>query len=251
MAYIGWATNVNKIILDSTDVNVGEGATVQDSLETGGQKKSRLVCANPPDKFSVTMTFNFTDESKDANGDTELDRFWKWYKWEHRYGVNPFKFPAILLNTNRQQGWATEERGYIANRTNNTEHPEIPLTPDDVPDYEYYKITSAANGTKSGNDCQVTMTWETYATGVISVPAETAEPYQIEAENGYVDVIFTSTPSTEPTDASYTLYIDNVATTVSKFYFDGDVTLRLFFTPLATTGVHTAKVLTFTDDFEV
>lgn len=254
MAYIGWPTNVNKIILDSTTVTVGDGATVQDSLETGGQKKTRLARENSSDKYSVTMTFSFTEESKegDPNGFTELDRFWVWYKWVHCYGTNPFRFPAILLNSNRQYGWATEEREHIANRQNNTEHREGSdiLTADDIPDYEYYRITSAAEGSKSGTDCQITMTWETYATGPITVPDETAAVYAIEPVNGYIDVLLTSTPRTEPTDTTWELLIDDEPVTVTGMVFDGNVTARLFFDKLTDGQIHTAKILTFSKTFE-
>ena len=251
MAYTGWPTNVNKLILDSTSVTVGEGAVITDSLETGGQKKSRLARANPSDKYQVTMTFSFDEESKDENGQTELDRFWSWLKWKHCYGTNPFKFPAILLNSNRQRGWSQEERGYIANQMNNQ---GLDVTPDDIPDYEYYCITSAAEGTKSGTHCQITMTWETYATGVISVPDETATVDDISATNGYVDVFFTETPQTEPDNNSFTLYIDDVETATTAYVFDGDVTLRLFFEPLTPdpqTVTHTAKILNKTSRFDV
>lgn len=249
MAYIGWANGVNKIILDSTTVTVGEGATVQDSLETGGQKKSRLARANSSDKYSVTMTFNFAEKNTNGLNDglTELDRFWRWYKWVHCYGVNPFKFPAILLNSNRQDGWGDEEREHLANWQNNKNHTEI--TADDIPDYEYYCITSAAEGSKSGLDCQITMTWETYATGAITVPDDTATVDHIEPYDGYVDVIFTSTPETEPTDDTLTLYIDGTETEKTGFIFDGDVTLRLFFDALADGEKHKARILDFEEPF--
>lgn len=241
MAYIGWATNVNKIILDSTSVTVGENAAIQDSLETGGQKKKRLVRENVPDKYSVTMKFDFTEESKDSNGLTELDRFWVWYKWVHCYGVNPFRFPAILLNSNRQTGWGDEEREHMANRQQ--------VSVEDIPDYEYYTITSAAEGSKSGTDCQITMTWETYATGVIQVEDDESVIDHISAENGYVDVVLTSIPGTEPTDTTWTLYIDDSQKTITGCIFDGDVTTRLFFEKLSTGTVHTARILTFTSQF--
>lgn len=252
MAYIGWATGVNKIILDSTTVSVGEGAVVQDSLETGGQKKSRLVSANPPDIYSVTMEFSFADESKDSDGLTEADRFFTWYKWRHCYGTNPFKFPAILLNTNRQRGFSSEERGYIAARKNNGTGGS--LTGDDVPDYEYYCITSAAEASKSGTDVQVAMTWETYATGAITIPDDTSEIDHIEAEDGHVDVVLTSTPATEPTTDTWELMVTDQKGTEAKesvthCVFDGDVTARLYFARRTMGGTYTARIGKFSSAF--
>ena len=35
MSYIGWPSNVNKIILDQTTVTVGENAVIEDALDNG------------------------------------------------------------------------------------------------------------------------------------------------------------------------------------------------------------------------
>lgn len=225
MAYIGWAANVNKIILDSTAITVGEGATVTDSLETGGQKKSRLVCANPPDKYSVTMNFSFAEESKDENGLTECDRFWAWYKWAHCYGTNPFQFPAILLNSNRQKGFSVEETEY-----------------GNLPDMEYYVITSAVNGAKSGTDQQITMEWSTYATGVITIPTEIATVDHIKAQNGYVDIILTDSLSVEPSTATYTIKINGTKEPILYSVYDGDRNVRYFFEKRTQGGSYTVTL---------
>lgn len=245
--YIGWVNNVNKVILDSTSVSVGENAVVQDTLEAGGQKKSRLVSVTTPDKFSVTMEFSFDDDSLDENGHTELERFWIWYKYRHCYGVNPFLFPAILINSNRQSGDSVESREHTANSINNQYHPEPPYTEANIPDFEYYVITSAVNGSKSGNCLQVTMTWETYATGAYTVPDDTSTIDHFEAHNGYVDVTLTSIPDTEPTKDTWTATIKkgNGSYTSLPFtasFFDGDVSVRLYFTPKSTAGTYTVKM---------
>jgi len=241
--YIGWATNVNKKILDSTSISVGNGATVEDSLETGGQKKKRLVCANPPDKYSVTMEFEC--DTKGADGLTEYERFMAWYKWQHCYGVNPFIFPAILINSNRQNGNSQEEIENIQARILNGD-PTAKM-----PDEEYYQITSAVDGSKSGHHQQVSMTWETYATGAFTIPDEVATVQAISAQNGYVDITLTATPATEPTTQTWTLKIDNVITPVTACVFDGDVTVRYYFTPFVSPGRYTASIGDFTSTFVV
>lgn len=241
--YIGWAVNVNKEIIDSTTISVGTGATVEDSLETGGQKKKRLICANPPDRYNVTMAFNCVEKGND--GLTELERFYSWYKWQHCYGVNPFVFPAILINSNRQQGMSQEDVDYIVFRIAHGD-PNARL-----PDNEYYIITSAVEGSKSGNHLQLTMTWETYATGVLNIAADTSEVDRISAENGYVDVYLTSTPTFEPTVDTWTMKINDVVTTPTYCYFDGDVKVRLYFTPKTTAGTYTVEIESKTDTFIV
>lgn len=246
--YIGWASNVNKIIIDSTSITVGEGATVEDGLEAGGQKKKRLVSANPADKYNVTMNFNFVD--KDSNGLTELERFYAWYKYAHCYGVNPFIFPAILINSNRQEGESQEDIEHIIQRIANGD-PTAKL-----PDNEYYIITSAVEGSKSGHDLQMTMTWETYATGSFTIPDETSTIQRISAENGCVDVILTSTPQTEPTVNTWTVYVKKgsgieYAETINCCAFDGDVTAKLYFTPKTASGTYTVRIGEFTNQFTV
>ncbi len=252
--YIGWAVNVNKIILDSTSVKVGDKATIQDSLESGGQKKSRLVCANPPDSFNVTMSFSFSEESKDSNGYTEIERFWIWYKYQHCYGANPFIFPAILINSNRQQGDSLEHRQYIANQLNNQQHPQVPFTPDTVMDSEYYCITSAVEGSKSGTEMQISMTWETYATGSYTIPDEESAIDHIISTNGYVDVILTSTPISEPTVNTWDVMITNPLSvesqeTIIACFFDGNVTARLYFNEKTVSGTYTVRIGEFTSTF--
>ena len=63
MSYVGWPTKVNRSVLDSTQATVGEGATKEESLETG-KKRSKMTVSNAPKKFNVTMRFNYVD--KDA-----------------------------------------------------------------------------------------------------------------------------------------------------------------------------------------
>lgn len=233
--YIGWASNVNKIIIDSTSITVGEGATVEDGLEAGGQKKKRLISANPADKYNVTMNFNFVDKGSD--GLTELERFYAWFKYVHCYGVNPFIFPAILINSNRQEGESQEDIEHIIQRIANGD-PTAKL-----PDNEYYIITSAVEGSKSGHDLQMTMTWETYATGSFTIPDEESTIQRIEAQNGYLDVILTSTPQSEPTPYTWEVQVkkgsgSKTAQTINYSFFDGDVTTRLYFDAKTEAGTY-------------
>ena len=245
--YIGWANNVNKEILDSTTISVGDGAAAEDSLESGGQKKRRLVSANPPDKYSVTMAFNCVDKNLTPSGAvindnlTELERFYAWYKHSHCYGTNPFLFPAILINSNRKNGESQETIEHIIERIKNGD-PTAKL-----PDNEYYIITSAVEGTKSGHHLQINMTWETYATGAYTIPDDTSTIDHIEAENGCVTVYLTSMPQTEPTIDTWQLSISKdaataVSETITAFSYDGNVTAKLYFTPKTVAGSYVAYV---------
>lgn len=232
--YIGWATNVNKNILDSTGITVGEGATVEDSLETGGQKKKRLARATPSDKYSVTQKFDCI--TKGTDGYTEVERFWAWYKYRHCYGVNPFSFPAILINSNRQQGNSQEEYENILARIRNGD-PTAKL-----PDNEYYVISNVVEGNKVGNDIEIKMTWETYATGAFTITDDEVEIDHITAYNGFVDIVLSDTPSAEPTTSTWTMKINNVITTVNICVFDGNVTARYYFTPKTTAGSYVVTI---------
>lgn len=241
--YIGWATNVNKNILDSTGITVGEGATVEDSLETGGQKKKRLARATPSDKYSVTQKFDCI--TKGTDGYTEVERFWAWYKYRHCYGVNPFSFPAILINSNRQQGNSQEEYENILARIRNGD-PTAKL-----PDNEYYVITSAAEGNKVGNDIEIKMTWETYATGAFTIPDDTTTVDHIMAHNGYVDIILTNTPQTEPASNTWPMTINGFSETVTYSNFDGNVTETYYFESKITPGTYTVTISGKSSSFTV
>lgn len=223
MELITWPVNVNLQILDATSVTVGNGATIADSMETGGAKRLRLVCANPPDSYSVKMAFDCTLKGKD--GLTELERFWTWYKWRHCYGVNPFKFPSILLNSNRQQGYGEEELRYGLDGT-----------------YEYYRITSAVEASKSGLAQELTMTWETYATGYISVPDDSAETDSIGAENGCVYIHLTSALSSYPSETDFSLRINSADIDITGISYDGEQTVVLYFSKYTAAGAYTAEV---------
>lgn len=236
LSYCGWANHVNRIILSSTGVTVGDGAIVSDSLESGGQKKSRLVSSNPPDKFSVTMAFDFSTPV--YNNYTELDLFWLWYKNVHKFGTVPFEFPAILLNSNRQAGDSQEAINHIINRINNGD------TTAKLPDREFYCITSAVNGSKEGLSQKVTMTWETYATSTIQVEDEeyTVDDYSV-SENGYIHILLRGDPQPQTLPSSVTWTVQkstDSGTTWSNIeikncaYNSEDNSVYLLYNPLPT-----------------
>ena len=230
MAYCSWDTDVNKDIIDSTSVTVGEKATVTDEIESGGLSKKRLTCSNPPDQFSVTMEFDFVKPKR--NGYTELDLFYIWYKNQHKFGTVPFMFPAILLNSNRQKGLSQEDLKYIIE--GKIERGE-PVNEADIVKHEYYCITSQTEGSKSGNSQQIKMTWETYATGIIQIDDTSAVIDHIEADNGSVEVILTEKPDYEPQLSTWTVLCTNVNTqetstlNITNIFFDGEQTAILFF----------------------
>lgn len=234
LTYCGWARNVNRIILDSTNITVGDGATVSDSLENGGLKKSRLQSSNPPDRFQVTMAFDFSKPV--YNGYTELDLFYQWYKNVHKFGTVPFEFPSILINSNRQTGYSQEE---------------ISFSLDNIPDREFYCITSAIEGSKEGLSQKVTMTWETYATSTIQVEDEeyTVDDYSV-SENGYIHILLTSDPppQTLPSSATWTVQKStDSGTTWSNIeikncaYNSEDNSVYLLYNPLPT-GSYLIKI---------
>lgn len=242
MAYCGWAYNVNKWILDVTKVTVGDGASVTDEIESGGLKKRRVTCSNPPDKYSVTMEFDFAE--KQSNGYTELENFWAWYKTVHKFGTVPFEFPAILINSNRQQGYAQDDLAHIQERIAH----HLPIPEDEIPRTEYYCITSALEGSKSGNSLQITMTWETYATGTVQVPDEAHEIDHVEAYNGQAQVFLTTPPAVYIPDAStwpvtYESSTGDYGTlSITGCIFDGNVTAVLFFDKFQTPATYTVSV---------
>ena len=255
MAYCGWAVDVNKIILDSTSVSVGDGAKVTDELEAGGLKKSRLTCSNPPDRFSVVMEFDFSERKYDVNGRlyTEIELFWSWYKNVHKFGTVPFQFPAILINSNRQKGYAQSdiEAGTLYDAKGNVVSRNL------VPDTEYYCITSAVDGSKNGLCQQVSMTWETYATGVLQVVDEGFGITAIKAHNGYVEVVMSEPmPSYEPNSATWAAKYSKdggsmKTLAITGCIFDGDRTATLWFDEFTVAGTYELYIDSFSDRFTV
>ena len=147
--YIGWAAGVNRIILDSVQFSVGENAVKTDDLESGGKRTVRKGMY-VPDKFTVSMDFNWLEKVGNT-GKTEYQLFLDWYKYKHKFGAVPFEFPRILYSSN------TGILIYDAENQNKSYT-------------EYYKITSAVAGQKSGECVRVNMSWETVYGGELSIP---------------------------------------------------------------------------------
>ena len=210
--YTGWATGVNRIILDSTSVNVGENALKRDELESGG-KRSIQKGNYVPDTYSVTMSFNWIDHvfiNGVDTGKTEFQLFWEWYKYTHKYGEVPFEFPNIVYSQNT---------GVVIYDTVSAGYQSV----------EFYRITSAVQGSKSGEDVQVTMTWETVYGGTVSIAPTTPAVYGIEAHKKYVDITFSTVSDTAPVSSQFTVYVGNSTKTKTGFYYDGNFTVRIYY----------------------
>jgi len=238
--YIGWATGVNRTILDSTSFTFGEDALKNDELENG-LKRSRKRGAFCPDKYPVKMVFDWVNEvvlhRYDAHGQiipgqdihtgkTEFQLFTEWYKYKHKYGSVPFEFPRLLYSQNTGIVIVDEQ-------ANNTT-------------VEYYKITSAVNGSKSGECIEVDMTWESVYGGVVEIEQTLPEIAGLVATPTYCDVMFVEVSDTAPVAQMFTLYIDNVQTEMTGFCYDGSKTARIYY-PEVETGHNTP--ITFALDY--
>ena len=99
MSVINWANQVNKKIIDSTKIVIGENGFVDNESDSKNFAERYLTSISSPDTLNVVMDFDWSGDDpvypKDENGYTEFDRFVIWYKFEHKRGVNPFWFPAI------------------------------------------------------------------------------------------------------------------------------------------------------------
>lgn len=226
--YIGWASHVNKVIFSDTTLTFGENATRTDELESGG-KKTSLKGSYVPDKFNVTMLFeadenvSYTDvnENRITLDKTEFQLFIEWYKYRHKYGTVPFEFPKIVYSP--QTGIKV-----IDDKLGNTL-------------VEYYKITSAVEGSKLGSLVQVKMTWESVYGGIITISSDTPKIKGIsKLTSNYIDITFSQIADTEPTKDYFTLYIDDKKIDMTGFYFDGAYTARIYFESLEH-GTHIAN----------
>lgn len=215
--YTGWATGVNRVILDSTTITLGENAVKSDELDSG-LRRSWLKGSYVPDKFAVVMEFDWLNEVE-GRGKTEYQLYCEWYKYVHKYGSVPFEFPAILYSP--MSGLLVIDSKSQPSRV------------------EYYKITSSVEGAKSGEKVQVKMTWESVHGGVVSIPDTKDEVIGIDAHNGYFDINYSSVGSVSPTQAEFDVYIDSVPVSKTGFYYDGARTVRIWFAPFADSLEHT------------
>lgn len=211
--YIGWPTGVNQVILDSTTISIGEGALRTDELENG-HKQSVQKSPYVPEKYQVKMVFDWVNEVG-STGKTEYQLFTEWYKYKHKCGSVPFEFPKILYSSNL--GIPTMDAHQ------NTQY------------VEYYKITSATEGVKSGECVDVTMTWEAVYTGVVTIATSTPAVATVVAHQTYLDVIFSEVSDTAPVSSMFSVYTRPnsssswTAVTVAGFVFDGTSTARLYY----------------------
>lgn len=219
--YIGWASNVNKIILSQSTFNMGEGATKTEELG-GGSKKSILSGSFCPDKFSITMEFQADEKVKYKKPDgttvqlnkTEFQLFQEWYKYKHKYGTVPFEFPKIYYSP--QSGIKHQDDEY-----GNTQ-------------VEYYKITSAIEGSKVASWVQVKMTWESVYGGVVSVtPSAPVVNGISEATDEYIDISFSEVAEVNPTSALFKVYIDGTEVSKTGFYWDNEYKARIYFSKVS------------------
>ena len=213
--YTGWPTGVNSIVLDGSSVKIGEGALKNDTLESGlirGSLRNSYV----PDVFPVTMEFDW--EIKDEQGETEYTRFIKWYKYIHKFGLIPFEFPQILYS------------------------PVTGITVVDINSQsykvEYYKITSAIEGSKSGTKVKMNMTWKSVYSGVVQVETQPEQIHDLLLFDNHCSIIFSSLSNVNPVSNNFKIYIDNFDVETEKLgYFYNDAIASIYFPPL-TPGSH-------------
>ncbi len=216
--YTGWSSHCNRVILDSTTITVGENATRSSELEQGN-RRTALKSLFVPDKYSVVMEFEW--EKKDEYGKSELQYFYEWYKYKHKYGTVPFEFPKILYSPNSGIRKDDDKNAYGQ--------------------VEFYKITSAIEISKSASKVQVSMTWVSVYGGIISITERKPEVNFIEATRNYLDIHFTSVGDLIPCSQDFYIYIDSKKYYPTGFYYDGFDTVRLYFdySNSGTSGTHT------------
>ena len=228
--YIGWPTNVNRIILDETTINVGKDATVSETIKSG-RKRSELSGSYCPDEFPVVMDFEADDNQEvcDVYGQyvmtldrTEHQIFTDWFKYSSKYGTIPFEFPKIVY---------TPGKGYS--------------TLDGV--MGRYRITSSLDMGKSGTCQRIKMTWEEVYSGDVTVEAEGDQINGISSITPeYLDVLFSAVGGTGPIQANFKVYEttsgSDVSMAINAYCFDGSYTVRIWYNELSE-GEHSIKVV--------
>lgn len=242
---ISWAQNVNKKILDSTQITIGEGGYVEDKSANGEFEERRLTSLAVPDTFNVVMDFNWLE--KDEYGQSEFDRFVNWYKYVHKRGTKPFWFDTIT---------DFDINGAI-NKIN-------PVTKEESKCQ--YKITSSLKPVKSGFCYRVTMTWkEVYSGAGILVQQNEIVPDRMTVDNGHIQLYFNHKPIVDPdhpapSKEDFKLYIKEVNETeyllenITSVELDGSCE-NIYFNEIENPGTYFIKVVyktyPLTDGLEV
>lgn len=220
--YIGWSSHCNRVILDSTSITIGENATRNSELEQGG-KRTALKSLFVPDKYSVTMEFEW--DKKDEYGKSEVQYFYEWFKYKHKYGTVPFEFPKILYSPSTGIKSYDDSNAYGA--------------------VEYYKITSAAEGKKSGSKIQITMTWETVYGGAITIAESEPKVNFIEATSKYIDIYYSAMGDIIPVLQDFKVFVDGSEVEKTGIYYDGFKTVRIYFNYNSTAVVGTSVTFSY------
>lgn len=194
MISVGWPVNVNTKIIDSTTISIGEGGFIEDQ-SSNGFKYRRATSLASPDKYNVTMDFNWLE--KDENGLSEFDRFVRWFKYKHQYGANPFWFDSIARFS--INGPVYDDSGNVVQCK--------------------YKIASALNTQKSGFCMRVTMTWEEVYVGEIEYTEKDLTLDRLEGKKGEITLVYNRPFTTEtPTPEWYSFSYAVAGTTdISQF----------------------------------
>ena len=202
MSVINWANQVNKKIIDSTKIVIGENGFVDNESDSKNFAERYLTSISSPDTLNVVMDFDWSGDDpiypKDENGYTEFDRFVIWYKFEHKRGVNPFWFPAITK-----------------------------FNADGSKKIAQYKIISALSPEKSGFSMRVSMTWKEVYTGAIEIPQSTTSIDSMICKNGrllvtYTDRLGSTKPTIEASSIKYRLFGETNYTDAEIDYIDLD-----------------------------
>ena len=187
---------------------MGENALKTDELENGHKRSIKRGAFNP-DKFNVVMRFDWT-ETVTGTDKNEFQLFQDWYKYRLKYGSVPFEFPKILYSP---------DTGIYVNDSLDNGNMLC----------EYYKITSAVPGQKSGNDVEVNMTWETVYGGTVNIETPLPAIVGIEAHYTYVDIYFSEVSDTAPTHDNFILWLNDQIVTPVGFCYDGSLTARIYY----------------------
>lgn len=194
MSLVRWPPSVNKKIIDSTTITIGENAYVENKSDSGNFSDRYLTSLFSPDSYQVVMDFDW--QEKDLNGDSEFDRFVKWYKYDEQRGANPFEFPSITRFGVNGSGYYQSELGESAANPKYRAGNSVELS--------RYRITSALQVQKSGYCYRVTMAWQEVFTKTIEIPSKTAEILkgQCDVSPGRVTVYYSGEIPVSVTESS-------------------------------------------------
>lgn len=213
-----WPVGVNRIILSDSGFGHNKNAVISDKSENGSEM-SRLSASGSPDEWKVNMYFSNSrnDSFFKKYGETEWERFVKWFKYGISMGTLPFYFSKV---------GDTEEKKVCVYK----------IRSDGMPNYTF-----------QGINVRVSMTWLEVFNDYISVTFDEPHIDSLCALNGHVEMWYSDRPEVTPEKEQFAFTYDftgedgsftHEELVMEDFLYDGNKSCVFYYPSFETKGIY-------------